>query len=137
MRWFAICGPVVLDINPRSVGEDSLADLERQHGALPKTIQSLMGGGYHFFFQHPGGSIKSKPLLKGVDVKANGGYVVVPPGTHRSGERYRWNSSSSPDGATLTTLPVWLHAQLMPKVEYLPKPSAGTFHEKIRQCQHN
>src|SRR5690349_20015718 len=82
-------GLVVLDIDPRNGGEESLADLERQHGVLPQTIESLTGGGgQHFFFQHPGGSIKSKPIAEGVDVKADGGYVVAPPSSHRSGEPY-------------------------------------------------
>ena len=67
-------GLVVVDVDPRNGGDDRLANLERTQGALPKTIESLTGGGgQHFFFQHPGGSIKSRPIAKGVDIKADGG----------------------------------------------------------------
>lgn len=131
-------GLVVLDIDPRNGGADSLTDLQGRNGALPKTIQSLTGGGgHHFFFQHPGGIVKSKPIVKGVDVKADGGYVVAPPSTHGSGERYRWNSLRNPDDVVLAALPVWLRAQLIQRVESLPKPSTGTFPGKIHQGQRN
>ena len=106
-------GLVVLDIDRRNGGDDSLADLERAHGSLPKTIQSLTGGGgQHYFFEHPGGSIKSRPIAEGVDIKADGGYVVAPPSGHISGRTYEWEGSSHPDDTPLAELPLWLQALL-------------------------
>lgn len=42
---------VVLDIDPRHGGDDSLADLQSEHGALPLTVTALTGGGgqHHYF----------------------------------------------------------------------------------------
>lgn len=102
-------GLVVIDIDPRHGGDDSLADLERTYGPFPKTVQALTGGGVqHYFFQHPGGSIKSRPIAEGIDVKADGGYVVVPPSDHLSGRTYEWEASSHPDDTPLAQLPPWL-----------------------------
>lgn len=85
-------GIVVLDLDPRNGGEDSFAELERTHGPLPSTIQVITGGGgRHYYFGHPGGHLANKSnLLPGIDVKADGGYVVAPPSRHISGGTYRW-----------------------------------------------
>src|SRR5438093_12535759 len=44
---------VVLDIDPRHDGDQQLLELERQCGQLPKTLESLTGGGgRHLIFVH-------------------------------------------------------------------------------------
>ena len=97
---------VVLDIDPRNGGEDSLEALERKHGALPHTVVCRTGGGgQHIFFQHPGKAIKSRPIAAGVDVKADGGYAVASPSTHASGHPYEWKSGAGPETMTLARLP--------------------------------
>lgn len=129
---------VVLDIDPRNGGEDSLAALERTHGALPQTVVSRTGGGgEHIFFQHPGKAIKSRPIAAGVDVKADGGYVVAPPSNHQSGELYLWKTSRQPEDLPLAVLPAWLGAQLTHRTEPLSTPSAGTPAKKMCQGQRN
>ena len=131
-------GLIVLDIDPRNGGEEGLADLERQHGVLPKTVLSLTGGGgQHFFFHHPGGSIKSKPIAEGVDVKADGGYVVVPPSSHMSGEPYRWESAGHPEDVPLAALPIWLCAKLTQRLKPGSQPSAALPSKTIREGQRN
>ncbi len=100
---------VVLDIDPRSGGNDNLWHLEKEHGELPDTVRSLTGGGgAHIFFLHPGGIIKNKTLSSGVEVKADGGYVVAPPSIHPSGEPYRWESACHPEDVSLVAMPEWL-----------------------------
>lgn len=109
IRTGAGTGLVVLDIDPRNGGTENLRELEQQHGELPCTVMSLTGGGgTHIFFQHPGGVLKSKILAPGVEVKADGGYVVAPPSIHPSGEVYCWEASSHPDDVILAQLPEWL-----------------------------
>lgn len=104
---------VVLDIDPRHNGDDSLAQLERQYGPLPHTVEVLTGGGgRHIYFQHPGGVIKSKPIVLGLDIKADGGYVVAPPSMHVSGRPYQWECASHPDDIPIADLPSWLLAML-------------------------
>ncbi|MCH8083451.1 MAG: bifunctional DNA primase/polymerase [Myxococcales bacterium] len=47
-------GLVVLDVDPRHNGDESLAILEDHHEILPDTLKAQTGGGgRHFFFAHP------------------------------------------------------------------------------------
>ena len=131
-------GLVVLDIDPRNGGDDSLADLERTHGSLPKTIQSLTGGGgQHYFFEHPGGSIKSRSIAEGIDVKADGGHVVAPPSGHISGRTYEWEGSSHPDDTPLAELPLWLQALLALLTKGHTEKSATLTFDKIPEGTRN
>ncbi len=93
----------VLDIDPRNGGKESLRQLKSKFGNLPKTVKSRTGGkGLHYFFKYPAGSIKSsnggKVLGPGIDLKSDGGYVVVPPSHHASGGDYAW---INPPGSTM------------------------------------
>jgi len=103
-------GLIVLDIDPRNHGELSLEDLINSYGQLPDTIESHTGGGgRHIYFQHPGGDINCKSSFRpGLDIKADGGYIVVPPSKHISGRKYIWELSSDPADVHLAVLPEWL-----------------------------
>jgi hypothetical protein len=70
----------------------------RRSDGLPETLtQKTGGGGRQYFFQHPGGHVKSKnAFITGADFKADGGYVIVPPSGHRSGGRYEWINKVTP-----------------------------------------
>jgi hypothetical protein len=86
-----VSGIVVLDIDPRHGGDKSLAEIEERFGRLPNTLRSKTGGGgWHFFFRHPGHYVKSITIMPGVDIKADGGYAVAPPSLHISGKSYEW-----------------------------------------------
>ncbi len=107
----AVSGVVVLDLDPAHGGADSLADLERQHEALPLTPRVLTGGGgTHFYCTHPGGTLASSAgtLGPGLDIRADGGYVVAPPSLHTSGRRYEWDAGAHPDDVSLAEIPGWL-----------------------------
>lgn len=110
-------GVVVLDIDPRHGGDESLADLERQHGPLPETPRALTGGGgEHRFFAHPGSDVRIRNrtgLLPGIDVRGDGGYVVAPGSHHVSGGAYEWDAGAHPDDMPLAPLPHWLLALLV------------------------
>jgi len=89
-------GLAVLDVDPRNDGTTSLGRLERVVGVLPGTICQVTGsGGCHLVYAHPGHKVKSNSAafgddMPGLDVKGDGGYVVVAPSLHASGERYEW-----------------------------------------------
>jgi bifunctional DNA primase/polymerase-like protein len=89
----ATAGVFVVDVDP-PCGFQSLADLELRHETLPKTAAVVTGrGGLHLWFRHPGGvKIPSRngALGVGLDVKGDGGYIVVPPTLHETGRRYTW-----------------------------------------------
>jgi putative DNA primase/helicase len=100
---------VVLDIDPRNRGTESLDALTATHGALPETVETITGGGgRHIFFSSPADPLRSGQLAPGVDFKAAGGYVVAPPSLHASGRRYEWEGSSEPDAVPLAPLPDWI-----------------------------
>ena len=87
----AVSGIVVLDIDPRHGGEDSLA---RLHDGEPpgQTLQTRTGGGgLHFYFLHPGDTVRNRAgLMPGIDLRGDGGFVVAPPSVHVSGGQYQW-----------------------------------------------
>ncbi len=107
----ALSGLVVLDVDPRHGGKESLRGLERQHGRLPKTVESTTGsGGRHVYFAHPGGEVRNRTNIEpGIDLRGDGGCIVAPPSMHPSGKRYRWKKGCSPWEAKLAPLPHWLH----------------------------
>lgn len=85
---------LIIDVDPRNNGEETLADLEVSFGRLPKTLTALTGGGgQHYYYDVAGVDARQRGrvLGQGVELKGDGGYVVAPPGTHISGRRYTWD----------------------------------------------
>ena len=91
---------LVLDIDPRNNGEETLARLTTELGPLPDTITAITGGGgRHLIFKHPSFPVRKdttgKLLGPGVDVLSDGCIMVAPPSRHASGKRYRWEEDKS------------------------------------------
>jgi hypothetical protein len=110
----AVSGLVVIDIDSQHEGEESLRQLEVEHGPLPHTVEAITGGGgRHFYFAHAGGLVRNRTgLASGVDLRGDGGYVVAPPSVHPSGGTYAWEVSHHPDDVPLAAIPRWLARQL-------------------------
>lgn len=106
----AVSGLVVLDVDPKHGGDVSLAALEKRHGALPATVESITGGGgRHVYFAHPGREVRNRAAMApGIDLRGDGGVVIVPPSIHPSGRPYRWRAGHGPGEIGLAPLPVWL-----------------------------
>ncbi|MDG4790015.1 bifunctional DNA primase/polymerase [Micromonospora sp. WMMD1102] len=87
VRTGAVSGLVVVDIDPRHGGRLVPA-------LMPPTAAVATGsGGWHLYYRHPGTPVLSRPLpgRTGIDIKADGGYVVAPPSIHPdTGRPYRW-----------------------------------------------
>ncbi len=100
-------GRVVIDIDPRNGGADSLAQLEREaRSALASTWHvNTGGGGEHFHFAAPNGHVPGK-IGPGVDVKYHG-YVLLPPSNHASGRRYEL-APLADLAQPLPSIPGWL-----------------------------
>lgn len=84
---------LVLDVDPRNGGDVTMRKLKRKHGALPRTLVAYTpSGGRHYFFKvdRPIKSSVSK-LGPGVDVRCEGGYVVVAPSIV-GGNAYAWSN---------------------------------------------
>jgi Bifunctional DNA primase/polymerase, N-terminal/AAA domain len=122
-KWFAdwpeanvaivtgrISNLIVVDVDPRNDGFETILQLVDEHGDLPPTITAQSGGGgEHFYFSYPSKhplSTRKNALGPGVDLKADGGYIVAPPSRHPSGGLYRWDSS--PDNTKLDEPPAWM-----------------------------
>lgn len=103
-------GVVVVDIDCKDgkVGEASFSALTAEHGEPPQTATSLTSqGGRHLFFTCPDPVIKNTTgtLGQDIDTRGDGGYVVLPPSVHPTGEAYRWADASP---AAPAELPGWL-----------------------------
>ncbi len=85
-------GLLVLDVDSDAGGPDSLVLLERLNGPLPRTAKGRTGGGgVHVFFRYPSSETvrnSAGRLGPGLDVRGEGGYVVVPPS--RTQGAYEW-----------------------------------------------
>lgn len=103
-----VSGVVVLDVDPRNGGDASLAEMERCFGALPRTPEVRTGGGgRHLWFRAPEQAVPSRVVLPGLDVKGEGGVVIVPPSVHPSGVRYAWVRGRDPETVPLGAAPAW------------------------------
>ncbi|MBT9156800.1 MAG: hypothetical protein DDT37_01790 [Firmicutes bacterium] len=104
-----VSGFFVLDVDGEA-GAESLRELEAQYGKLPNTVEQLTGGGgKHVLFKLPKHGVKNAVALRGgLDVRGDGGYIVVPPSVHSSGREYVWELSSRPGEVPLADAPEWL-----------------------------
>ena len=88
---------VVIDLDPDKGGNESRAEIYEQ--ASTDLIAKTGRGGYHLYYRYPEdvGHIPNRVgLLPGVDVRADGGYVVAPPSAHSSGRLYEWARRGEP-----------------------------------------
>jgi putative DNA primase/helicase len=89
-------GIVVIDIDPRNGGWDSLGELEYiaevQGVSLSTLSSSSGGGGAHLWYKLPSDLIvpKKTGIKAGIDLQGEGAYVVAPPSLHASAQRYVW-----------------------------------------------
>lgn len=92
-----ISGVVVIDLDLDKGGNESGARIYEQ--APTDLIVKTGRGGYHLYYHYPE-DVDHIPnrvgLLPGVDIRADGGYVVVPPSVHSSGRLYEWTRHGEP-----------------------------------------
>lgn len=131
-------GFFVLDVDPRHSGDDTLRELEAQHGPLPATVESLTGGGgRHILFRYPGYPVKSSAGVvgPGLDIRGDGGLIVAPQSLHVSGRRYEWEASSHPEDVAIAEAPAWLLTMLTAKSN--GNGRGFTVGDKIKQGERN
>jgi Bifunctional DNA primase/polymerase, N-terminal/AAA domain/Primase C terminal 1 (PriCT-1) len=106
----SVSGLVAVDVDLRHGGTQTLEQLRRQYGAWEKGPKALTGsGGQHLFFAYQDGLRNSAGALgPGLDVRGEGGYVIVAPSVHESGKPYKW---LHPLNGQLPEAPTWLLAQ--------------------------
>ena len=91
-------GIVVLDIDTTQTHEsDGFASLRRLEEAgfiIPPGCPRVQtaGGGLHYYFASPPGGLRSRNgIAPGIDLKADGGYVIAPPSIRFDGARWQLN----------------------------------------------
>src|SRR5690606_37406831 len=87
------------------------------------------GGGQHIYFRYPAHlSIRNtQETIAGIDVRAEGGFVIAPPSRHQNGKQYLW--TFSPFDTELAEAPQWLldkvgATEALPLAAALTQPSA-------------
>lgn len=106
----AITGVVIIDIDPAEdgfpLGSESLRVLEEEHARFPEglTVKTPRGG-EHIYLRHPGGKVPNSAgkLGPGIDVRGDGGYVLVPPSIGSNGKPYEFDRPGKP-----AQMPDWL-----------------------------
>jgi hypothetical protein len=104
-------GVFVLDVDPKSGGDESLDTLIAKHGKLPDTWAQITGsGGRHLFFRYPTGHVGNKVgFLPGLDIRGDGGQVVASPSVHPdTHHRYIWDGTLMPWEEPVAEAPLWL-----------------------------
>ncbi len=116
---------VVLDVDPRHRGDQSLEALEAKYGQLPDTLRvRTAGDGDHYYFAFPDVALRNSAsvLDDGLDIRAEGGYVVAPPSIV-GGRAYTWLDEWGHDLTPVAPMPGWL-------VRLLRKPAARTVNSR-------
>jgi hypothetical protein len=99
-------GTVIIDVDPRDGGMETLRRLQSEYGRLPATsLHATGGGGYHYALRYPEGvtEVPSRTIGPGVEVKAEGAGIVLPPSNHACGGQYEVLVDAS-----LAPLPPWV-----------------------------
>ncbi|MCB1033277.1 MAG: bifunctional DNA primase/polymerase [Acidobacteria bacterium] len=127
-------GLLVVDVD----SDEALHRLKAEELVLPATVQARTARGSHFWYRCPNGQGNRVGLFAGVDVRAAGGYVVVPPSVHPSGAVYEWIVPL--DMAAIADAPAWLLERFEASTSPASQGNAGwarTISEPVPQGRRN
>jgi len=111
-------GLVVVDVDAKNgtPGLESWADLRQELGAEIDNTPSVETptGGLHLYYAAIDRAIRNSAsqLAEGIDIRADGGYVIAPPSVHPNGGRYEWAMSYEPTKRALAPLPAGIAERL-------------------------
>lgn len=119
-------GTVAIDVDPRSGGEEGMAQLQSQGMTMPDTTISISGrgdGGRHYFLKVPEGGYADRNLPEGIDIRVGGKhYVVAPPSLHpETGQPYWWANTTP-----IAECPRWLLDAIRPTIKRPEAPVINT-----------
>lgn len=106
---------------------------ENELGVDPETWRARTGGGgQHIYFKYPADLHirNTQETIAGIDVRAEGGFVIAPPSLHASGRPYTW--LYSPFETELAEAPQWL----LDKVGASARPFDASPREKGTTPEH-
>jgi hypothetical protein len=122
IRTGEISGLFVIDVDPGHGGDDSLIRLKSELGGMPDDVVQVTGsGGSHIFFKYAGAACRSTTnFLPGIDLRGDGGYVVVEPSNHMTGGSYFFDGGLPESVDRVPALPDKLLAKLRKKNQVVP-----------------
>jgi hypothetical protein len=97
--WFTSMPTCNIGMVTGSVSSVVVVDVDSQKGlatyrslGLPRTLAARTGGGgYHFFYDPRDEIVQSRVgVMEGIDLRGEGGFVVLSPSRHKSGRIYRF-----------------------------------------------
>ena len=103
-----------LDVDPQKGvdGRKAYKELWIDNGGPPETIfQVTPRGGLHFIFRDEGSGIRNSAgkLGPGIDVRGDGGYIIIAPSVMTGGNAYRWIAGGKGPGLRgAMRAPEWL-----------------------------
>lgn len=76
---------------------------------MPDTVEAITGSkGSHYLFKYHKGIKNKVDIFPGIDIRGDGGFIVVSPSIHISGNQYQWELSSLPSQVSVKEAPKWL-----------------------------
>lgn len=99
---------VVVDVDPRNDGDQSIAQIQGQHGELPETWRQDSGGNGHHYLLRSKEPCASRAPAPGIDILAEGKYFLVYPSKHHSGNEYTWGLGTAPGDVPIADAPEWV-----------------------------
>jgi hypothetical protein len=125
-NWGMATGPgsgvFVLDVDGE-LGRTSLLACHRRGQKIPDTLSTYTGTGSHVYFRWPEGRTihnSAGKLAKGLDIRGDGGFVVIPPSIHPNGIQYAFSDPDEP----IKDAPEWLLELTAHPAKPIPVPSA-------------
>lgn len=97
-------GLIVIDVDKKSGGLETVADWERENGTLTSCQRSITGsGGFHYFYtSRISDQYTNKAgVYQGVDLRTDGGYIIAPPSLHPGGGVYQWEMDAITDNSPI------------------------------------
>ena len=94
------------------------------YGQEPETWKAVSGsGGRHLYFRYPAGfGMPTVRTAIGVDIRGQGGFIVLPPTMHNNGRAYEWEDGFAPWQTDIAVAPEWL----IVAIEELIRQHGGT-----------
>lgn len=94
---------VIVDVD----SQEALHQLSAQDLSLPSTTTVKTPRGHHFWYKANGTKLRpAVDLFPGVDIRANGSYVILPPSYRPAEGKYTWKVK--PDNGNIADVPEWI-----------------------------
>lgn len=131
-----ISGIFVLDVdmNENVDGHETIRDLENSYEAILHTPMQISGsGGTHYIFKSNSNLKNVVEFLPGLDIRSDGGYIIVAPSNHISGKEYTWEVESHVLETPIQEAPNWLIQTIINRTgnKYDKKP--GSYYVDLLQ----